>query len=285
MAIASGLIFATPIKNVALYGNPVYPVKVQVAGIVLNHRTTPATYSQGNRPQKWLQSILEINTPEWTVDQYNYSGNPKNLDRAGGFFGAYVIFNLLLLIFFNFKNHLFKPDLKEFGSPLIALIIVLLASTFIANFPQSHELRYFMFWMITLVSFNLSLISSLAIENYKWLKTRYLGLSCLLFLTIVCSKVDLSYLKPNFTSPQVYMKDAVNWQLLDQTLPNQPVCMISRHAIPDLKAVPYASIANAIFYDSYFHPEINYDYSIKAAIDPKDCGNLTVIPQGFKPTS
>ena len=32
-AIASILIFATPIKNVALYGNPFYPIKIQVAGI------------------------------------------------------------------------------------------------------------------------------------------------------------------------------------------------------------------------------------------------------------
>ncbi len=92
-AVASILIFATPIKNVALYGNPLYPIKIEVAGIVLNHEMTPQTYSEGNRPQKWLRSILEINTPEWSADQFNRDEDEKLLDRAGGFFGAYVIFN------------------------------------------------------------------------------------------------------------------------------------------------------------------------------------------------
>ncbi|MEN9871984.1 MAG: hypothetical protein RLZZ171_2976 [Cyanobacteriota bacterium] len=287
-AIASGLIFVTPIKNVALYGNPVYPIKVEVAGIVLNHRTTPKTYSEGNRPQKWLRSVLEVNTPEWTADQYNYSGNPELLDRAGGFFGAYVMFNLLLLLGLTIREQLLNrtSDDNKSRNATTAFIIVLAASVFVANFPQSHELRYFMFWMISLVSLNLSLVAILSQNQIiSWLKSKYLGLCCLLFLSIVCTRVENSYLKPSFISPQAYMKDAVNWKLLDQTLPNKRVCMIARHAIPDLKTVPFASIANAIFYSSYFHPEINYDYSIKAAIDPKDCGNLTIIPQGFKPTS
>ncbi len=153
-AIASGLIFATPIKNVALYGNPFYPIKIEVAGIVLNHQLTPKTYSEGNRSQKWLQSILEINTPQWSADQWN-GGNPRNLDRAGGFFGAYVVFNLLLLIGLTIKEQLQKragSAKHKSSNATTALAIILLVSLVPANFPQSHELRYFMFWMITLVS-------------------------------------------------------------------------------------------------------------------------------------
>ncbi|MGL4883147.1 MAG: hypothetical protein ACRC8K_19120, partial [Waterburya sp.] len=290
--IASILIFATPIKNLALYGNPVYPIKMQVAGIVLNHQATPKTYSEGNRPQKWLRSIFEVDTPNWTADQYNYSGNPKLLDRAGGFFGAYVVFNLLLLAFFNLKKRSIKLNEQDQIHPVVGLMIVFAASIFVANFPQSHELRYFMFWMISLVSLNLSLVATSSRNKvFNWLKPKYLGLCCLLFLSIVCikvynvdnlhntNKIRNYYIRPSFVSTQVYLKDAVNWKLLHQTLPNQRVCMIALHAIPDLKAVPFASIANAIFYSSYFHPEINYDYSIKAAIKPKDCGNLTVIPR------
>ena len=84
--IVSCLIFATSIKNVALYRNPLYPTKIQIGSLVLNHKAVPETYSEGNRPQKWLQSILEINTPEWSADQFNRTQNPKLLDRAGGFF-------------------------------------------------------------------------------------------------------------------------------------------------------------------------------------------------------
>lgn len=283
-AIASGLIFATPIKNVALYGNPVYPIKVEVAGIVLNHRATPKTYSEGNRPQKWLKSVFEVNTPEWTADQYNYSGNPQLLDRAGGFFGAYVVFNLLLLLGLTIREQLVNRTSANNKShnATTAFMIVLATSIFAANFPQSHELRYFMFWMIVLVSLNLSLVATLSQnQTISWIKSKHLGLCCLLFLSIVCTKVDNSYLRPSFISPQAYMKDAVNWKLLHEVLPNKRVCMIARHAIPDLKAVPFASIANAIFYSSYFHPEINYDYSITVAIDSKDCGNLNVIPHSL----
>ena len=39
--IASIVIFASPIKNVALYGNPFYPTKIAVAGVVLNHKAVP----------------------------------------------------------------------------------------------------------------------------------------------------------------------------------------------------------------------------------------------------
>jgi hypothetical protein len=189
---------------------------------------------------------------------------------------------IFLLIFFNLKKTSLKLNGEDQVNPGVALVIVLVASIFVANFPLSHELRYFMFWMISLVSLNLSIVAtSYPRKIFNWLTPKYLGLCCLLFLSIVCIKVDNFYLRPSFVSPQAYMKDAVNWKLLHQTLPNQRVCMIARHAIPDLKAVPFASIANAIFYSSYFHPEINYDYSIKAAIEPKDCGNLTVIPHNL----
>lgn len=278
-AIASILIFATPIKNVALYGNPFYPIKIQVAGIVLNHKLTPDTYSEGNRPQKWLQSILEINTPKWSADQYN-GGDEKYLDRAGGFFGAYVVFNLLLLLGLTIREQVLNRKLADHKScqAIAALATILLVSLIPANFPQSHELRYFMFWMITLVSLNLSLVSGLQNQKKSWLQVKYLGLVYLLFMAIVWVKIDNSYLKPVFRTQERYLKNNIKAELVEQMIPNQRTCLIARHAIVKPNAVPFAQINNAFFYSSYFHPEINYDYSVKAAIDPKDCGKLTMIP-------
>jgi hypothetical protein len=278
-AIASMLIFATPIKNVALYGNPFYPIKIQVAGIVLNHKLTPDTYSEGNRPQKWLQSILEINTPRWSADQYN-GGDEKYLDRAGGFFGAYVVFNLLLLIGLTIREQLLNRTSADnkCRKAITALIILLLVSLIPANFPQSHELRYFMFWMITLVSLNLSLVSELQNQGIGWLKVKYLGLVYLLFMAIVWVKIDNAYFYPNFRTIERYLKNNVKAELVEQMIPNQRTCLIARHAIVKPNAVPFASIANAFFYSSYFHPEIKYDYSVQAAIAPEDCGKLTMIP-------
>ncbi len=279
-AIASGLIFATPIKNVAFYGNPFYPIKIEVAGIVLNHQLTPKTYSEGNRPQKWLQSILEINTPQWSADQWN-EGNPRNLDRAGGFFGAYVIFNLLLLIGLTIREQLQKragSAKNKSSNATTALAIILLVSLVPANFPQSHELRYFMFWMITLVSLNLCVVTSWQNRAERWLQPQYLGLVCLLFGTIVVIRINDYYIKPVFNSFQPYLKNSVKTELLKQMIPNERTCLIARHAITNPNSVPFAQIHNAFYYSSYFHPEIGYDYSIKATVDPRDCGDLTVIP-------
>ncbi|NJL53673.1 MAG: hypothetical protein HC930_18620 [Hydrococcus sp. SU_1_0] len=271
--------FATPIKNVALYGNPFYPIKIQVAGIVLNHKLTPETYGEGNRPQKWLQSILEINTPKWSTDQWN-GGDEKYLDRAGGFFGAYVVFNLLLLLSLTIREQLLNRKSADHKSrkAIAALATILLVSLIPANFPQSHELRYFMFWMITLVSLNLSLLSELQHQGKSWLQVKYFGLVYLLFLAIAWVKIDNYYLKPDFRTVERYLKNNIKAELVTQMIPNQRTCLIARHAIINPNAVPFAQINNAFFYSSYFHPEIKYDYSVKAAIAPEDCGQLTMIP-------
>ena len=287
--LASLLIFATPTKNLIMYGNPLYPIKVEVMGVVLNHKLTPDTYSEGSRPQKWLRSVFEIDTPEWSADQHN-KGNSQYLDRAGGFFSVYVISNLLLLITLTVKEYTRNKTFikKDQSHAIIALVIMLFSSFFMANFPQSHELRYLMFWMISLVSINLSLIFSKEKIDTPWLKPKYCGLIYLVFFTIVCLKIDNYYLRPVFnplpesyqgyTSVKDYMKLAVKPELVAKMLPNQRNCLIAAHSIPNPDKVPYASIANAIFYSSYFHPEVKYNYSIKAVTNPRGCGNLRKVP-------
>ena len=190
-----------------------------------------------------------------------------------------MVFNLLLLVGLAIAEQLQNKTSLQNKSrdATTALATILLVSLVPANFPQSHELRYFMFWMITLVSLNLFLVSSQQWNN-KWLQPKYLGLICLVFLAIVAVKIDNYYLRPVFNPLAPYLKDTVKTELLAQMVPNERTCMISRHAIPDPDAVPFASIPNAFYYSSYFHPEIEYDYSIKAAVDPRDCGDLTVIP-------
>ena len=276
-AIASLIIFATPVKNVALYGNPFYPIKIEIAGIVLNHQLTPETYSEGNRPQKRLQSILEINTPGWSADQWN-GGNTELLDRAGGFFGAYVVFNLLLLLGLTVREQLQNrlSSVKRSRDATTALVTILLVSLVPANFPQSHELRYFMFWMITLVSLNLCVIASQE-RVAKWLQPKYVGLVYLVFLAVVWTKISYFYTRPDFRGLAMYIKNNVKTEVVEQMLPNDRNCLISRHALANAKAVPLAPMQNAFYYSSYFHPN-REPYSIKVAIEPEQCGELNVVP-------
>ncbi len=280
--IASLLIFATPVKNIAFYGNLFYPIKIQVAGIVLNHELTPDTYSEGSRPQKWLQSVLEINTPTWwTTDQWN-GGNDKYMDRGGGFFGTYVVFNLLFLLclwlYARFTQN--STTVNFTRSTTIAILFVVVMSIIPANFPQSHELRYFMFWMICLVSFNLSLIAAHEHDysSLKWLKSKYLGLVYTLFLTIVLVRLSNFYYQPQFYSLEKQLQ-VVEPELLSQFQPNARICLIGKAGLVDPKAVPFAAIQHTFLYSAYFHPELNYSYSIKASVDPKSCDNRQIIPQ------
>lgn len=279
-AIASGLIFATPIKNVALHGNPFYPTKIEVAGIVLNHRAIPQTYNESNRPQKWLRSILEIDTPEWSIEQSNRTNEPKYLDRAGGFFGAYVLFNLLLSIFLTIDEKLHNKRLGEnkTRNATRALIGILLGSLIPANFPQSHELRYFVFWMISLVSFNLYIIFSHQNQARRWFKAKYLKLAYLLFFIVMCIKIPNFYLKPDFRTLEVYLPQVINQEILQQIVPNQQNCLVGRYS-SNPRESPYPTVNHAFYYSSYFHPEIANQYGIKIVKDSSDCENTNIIPR------
>jgi hypothetical protein len=281
--LASSLIFATPIKNIAFYGNPFYPVKVEIAGVALNHKLAPEAYQSGSRLQRWGRSILEIDTARWSVDQWNR--NPDR-NRTGGFFGAYVIFHLLLAIVLSIyeviHNKQLPPEQKT-KAARVALITIFLISIVPANFPQSHELRYFMFWAICLVSLNLSLVCGLRdiLGTRRWLQPKYLGIICSMFLAIVLSQIGKAYAKPSGNSLQKQIAIGVKPELLSQIQPSDRVCLIAKHLeFPQRERL--AALKFVFFYSSPFHPELNYPYSIKATIDPQTCGDRKIIPRNNK---
>ena len=285
--LASLLIFATPVKNIALHGNPFYPIKIQVAGVVLNHELVPEAYQQGNRPQKWLDSVLEITTPPWwSTDQWN-GGDDRYMDRGGGFFGTYVIFNVLLLVglsIYELIQNRKLPKAESSMDALTALVTVLIISLVPANFPQSHELRYFMFWMICLVSLNLYLLSRSQInwQRWRWLQPKYMGLVYLIFLMIVLSKIGHFYGKPVFNSLEKQLSTAVKPELLSQIKPKEKICLIIKPGLVNREEVPFESQQNAFLYSSYFHPELDYSYSLEAALYPEDCQSSKIIPSNWE---
>ena len=246
--LASLLVFATPVKNLAVYGNPFYPVKVEVAGVVLNHKLVPEAYQDSSRPQKWLRSILEINAARWSVEQW--SGDPTR-NRTGGFFGAYVIFNLLLLVSLSvtelWRNQRL-PKAKRSIDATTALATMAVVSIVPANFPQSHELRYFMFWMISLVSLNSYLIVRPQTQEniWRWLQPKYLGLICLVFLTIVLSKIGAAYGKPSFYNLETQIALGVRPEFLSQIEPEEQICLVSKHRGDPLEA-PMAALKWSFF--------------------------------------
>ncbi|MBW4534665.1 MAG: hypothetical protein KME09_12085 [Pleurocapsa minor HA4230-MV1] len=283
--LASVIIYASPIKNTVLYGNPLYPIKVQVAGIVLNHKLSPEAYEEGNRQLNWLKSVLDINTPlTWTPDQWS---DDLLRNRRGGFFGAYVVFNFLLLLGFFLRELIQNKSLPKSDrsqSAKFAVLTAIAMSLPPLNFPQSHELRYFMYWMISLVSLNLYLVAlpkNLRLLG-KWLQPKYMGLIYAIFLTIVLVKTQGFYVKPSLITEEQYVNFGVKQQFLSKIQPNDRVCLISKHIGKNVKREPIVALKYVFAYSSYFHPEKNYDYSIQAALKPESCGDRKIIPLYFQ---
>ncbi|MEM6613721.1 MAG: hypothetical protein AAF652_15970, partial [Cyanobacteria bacterium P01_C01_bin.72] len=284
--LASLIIFATPAKNTLLYGNPLYPIKIEVAGIVLNHKLSPEAYEEGNRQQNWLKSILEINAPlRWTADQWS---TDVERNRRGGFFGAYVVFNLLLMLGFLareiIQNRSLPPNEKS-NTAKYAVLTAIAMSLVPLNFPQSHELRYFMYWMICLVSLNSYLVSLPKNKQMlgRWLQPKYMGLICAGFLTMVIVKTNAFYVKSFLISQDKYVEFGVKQAYLEQIKPQEKVCLVAMHMGEDVQEAPVAALKYAFIYSSYFHPEMGYDYSIQTAFDSNTCGDRRIIPDNLQP--
>ena len=188
LVVALLSIFATPIKNVMVHGNPAYPVFLSVAGIPLNHKheateIVPPYLEHAPRAQRWLHSVLEIETYpfthplHWSIDQYF---PPHFGNRLGGYFAAYVIFNVLLLFYLAYR-------LNSRESKIILFSFIILTG-FTAIMPQSLELRYYAYWMILLVSCNAYLVLQIqpTAADYKFINPATLGsVAALAMLTVI----------------------------------------------------------------------------------------------------
>lgn len=241
--LASLVIFATPIKNIAIHGNPFYPVRIEIAGKVLNHALpmysdAPGYLADAPKAQRWLYSILDIKSSAyWNHDRY--SEDPDR-NRMGGFFGVYVVFQVLLLIYLIIKN---RDRNTKLGG-----IVVLVMSIVAANFPQSHELRYFMYWMMVLISLNLYLVT-----HYRdsLIKPTRVGLISLIPLIIVGVKTNFVYLKPSFNTLEVFQDKYIDREIIAKIEPGDNICLPNRY--------PYA-----FGYTPWFHPELDYTYTVRS---------------------
>jgi hypothetical protein len=159
LILALPLIYVWPLKNAVLHHNPVYPVRLAWAGFELPgpdeaYATSPRTLANAPRALRWLCSILEIGLGpltqrRWSMDQWAPVDSPAY--RMGGFGGPYVMAQLAMLGFalWRWRSKRTRTAALVFGS----------ASIVAALSPQSHELRYYLYWMLVLVGLNLVLWS------------------------------------------------------------------------------------------------------------------------------
>jgi hypothetical protein len=145
-------VFWVPLANLVRHGNPIYPVALTVFGKALPYAETPYTSAPdwlANVPQpvRFLASVLECGLRPWSdparysVDQWAPPTHPGK--RMGGSFGLALLGFYLPLLICSLRRH---PHRKRVGGTLLLFTLV------VACLPQSHELRYTLYWLLVLVA-------------------------------------------------------------------------------------------------------------------------------------
>jgi len=250
IAIAFPVVFATPLKNAALHGNPVWPVELRVLGRSLPYAeeayaSSPPHLAEAPGPLRFVRSALEVdNRPiathrRWSLDQWAPPDEPGY--RMGGFFGAYVAIQLLALVWTAWRRRTRKA--------IVAVALFGAVSVLASIVPQSHELRYYMHWMLLLTSLNLVLWA----ESAPWA----VGIVATSALAVVTWSTDAAYLYASGSTFQEFVGQRVERSVIESARPGERLCI----ARP-----PFT-----ILYAPLFHPGTTH--TVQEASSDADCGS------------
>ena len=280
---SSCIIFATEIYNTIVYGNPLYPLKIQIAGIVLNHTVVPsANYMspkiQAMMPlQRWIYSLLEIDAfsdqrpLKWTIAMDFVPLDSDNFGM-GGYFALYVVFNVSLFLWLCCRR---SPETK------IALPLFVLMSIVTIMLPFSYQLRYYMYWIMVLISLNLFLVltinsSERAIPvNYRFVNAQNVGLVATVFLIAFVAATRWEYTYPRHRSLAERIDGEVRPIILREIKEGEEVCLVGMSP-------------HTFLYNSQFYAVRNYSVKAEFMVSPEfvkeKCGSRHIIaPYEVKP--
>jgi hypothetical protein len=218
-AVALPLIFASPIKNLAVHKNPVYPMKMAAFGITLDgpedvYSDAPPYLSTAPKMQRFAYSLLEIgirpitSSRRWTVDQWMPTESGGN--RMGGFFSLYVVAHTALFIVLTRRERSRASRAAAFLFVSVTLIV--------ANAPQSHELRYYMFWILLLVALNLAALARRTRDpksrDSDAFEANAFGVAALTAVVFVATVTRFAYIVPSGYGFDALLRDRVSPETL-----------------------------------------------------------------------
>ena len=258
MVAASPLVLFTPLKNAFFHKNPFYPIGVHALGFDLPgpeapYASSPPWLEHASRPLRFLCSLLEIgirpltDPRRWTVDQWMPDDSTGN--RLGGFFGAYVVVLVCALVVRVIR------DRSRFTR--VAAVVFALLTLLTACLPQSHELRYYLSWMLVLVTLNLILAARAPLPP-NVVGLRALGTASALAFLVVALSTRAAYVTPGGDSVATLVQAKVNAAAIAGVQDGETVCV---------RREPF----NLLWADR-FHP--GQRYTIQEAEEPADCGGL-----------
>ncbi len=265
VAVATPLIFGTYLKNTILYRNPLYPIPVEILDVELPYgwdayAKAPTYLEDAPEAVRWLCSILEFRAFDadrpylWTVDQGSVPDDSPG-DRMGGYGFPFVLFNLALLAFFALRTRSREARIGALGFLLISLVTAFL--------PQGHLLRYYLYWMIALLTLNITLLARVRLRPRNPVTLGRFAAACCVWLLAVVVLTQGVYLRPTDQSV-----------LLDYAAAIEPDIRTAVAESADL-CVTGGGQASYLYAENFHAP---LQYTVKVAFEPDECGTALILP-------
>jgi hypothetical protein len=265
-----GLSYYKYLENFKEFGNPVYPVALNVGPIKLpgfldSGGTTPVYLRGAPKMAVWALSVIEYNAfdgrvPLWTNGQGDLKLSSSAF-RMGGYFGEYVLLNVFWLLFLQFRIR------RALGWKPFVFIAVLTVIT--SLLPASHELRYYSYWMLCLVAINLILIVN-GLEGEERFTIRLFFLAGAVAALSFCILSDGgTYIRRTGAEPdRLVQAMGITKALSDMNLhQGEVVCVSGKGQF-------------AFLYSPIFNPNLasKTHYGVLQEERPEGCGNLRIAP-------
>lgn len=146
--LAAPAIFYCPVKNLIVFGNPIYPVSVTVAGHKFpgpegNSWWGPKELEHVPQPIVYFLSQMDLNGTDmrsggYALGQGDETGNHGPGDRMGGSLGVLLLASTMYLVLC--LNRL--DNFRAYRAWIVGFVMLVGLA---AVFPGSNELRYFSF--------------------------------------------------------------------------------------------------------------------------------------------
>ena len=261
LAIAGNLI-----KNLVRFGNPFYPLDTKIASLHFAGPVAKEAWLLQARPYQgmpeifqWVLSVLEFGGFSGRAFPYSTGEVPAD-SRAlsmGGFFAFLV---LASLAFFTLAVVARRDRLSFVLAACLAIVTLI-----VANFPNAHNLRYEMYWMMFLITSCLLLLQGPELRDYLT-SYRIVLFASLAFVSAVTGAV---YFTPAYNPMQSYV-DASGADALLRGLVTQPGDVICLE-----QGAGHFDASATIIFSPAFHKELNSQFPY--AIREGDCtGRKTI---------
>ena len=257
--VGVGACFAVPARNALLFGNPLYPVKLTILGYALPGTVGPEAYTQpvylrgAPQPVRWLLSVLEYHAFDfrpvpYTVGQGDVPATAPS-SRMGGYLAWLVLMNLGVFAWRIASGRSAKRYVVAVGFAAGTLLVAML--------PSSHELRYFSFWVLYLLTINMVFLwNDAAVSIAERRLFSMMIISAFLFVVSITGGV---YVKSyHRTIPKLISDLGIRERFVSKFEAGGSYCLINWGAFPMLAA-------------PQFHRELGIAYRVKHASSRGDC--------------